>query len=87
MKKNIMIVVILLVIIVAALMYFQNRNTSELNNENLPATDQADSDKPNQSKELYDLKSSIGNIIDDSVQEDIQKEVEDEMSKTTEPKK
>lgn len=82
-----MIVIIMLVIIVAGLMYFQSRNTSELNNENLPATNQTDSAKHDESKELYDLKSSISNIIDDSVEEDIQKAVEDEMSTTTEPKK
>jgi hypothetical protein len=85
MKKNVMIAVIVLVILTAGLMYFfQSSNLLEENGNDLP--DNASSE-PKKSEKLYDLKSSIGNIIDDSVQEDIQKAVEDEVRKTTEQKK
>lgn len=87
MKKNVMIVVIVLVIIATSLMYFfQSRDVLKQTDENLPATDQADTTSK-KSAELHDLKNSIGNVIDDSVQEDIQKAVEDEVLKTAEPKK
>jgi len=86
MKKNVMVVVIVLVIIAASLMYFfQSRNTVEQDGANLP--DDIANAPPEKSEELYDLKSSIGSVIDDSVQEEIQKVVEDEVLKTTEPKK
>jgi flagellar basal body-associated protein FliL len=85
MKKNVMIAVIVFLILTAGLMYFfQSSNLLEENGNDLP--DNASSE-PKKSEKLYDLKSSIGNIIDDSVQEDIQKAVEDEVRKTTEQKK
>jgi len=85
MKKNIMIAVIVLVMLTAGLMYFfQSNNLLDENGGNLPDSTLVE---PKKSEELYDLKSSIGNIIDDSVQEDIQQAVEDEVRKTTEQKK
>lgn len=85
MKKNVMIAVIVFVILTAGLMYFfQSNNLLEENGNDLPDNTSAE---PKKSEKLYDLKSSIGNIIDDSVQEDIQEAVEDEVRKTTEQKK
>ncbi len=85
MKKNVMIVVIVLVMLTAGLMYFFQSNTPlEEKGDNLPDNTSVE---PNKGEELHDLKSSIGNIIDDSVQEDIQEAVEDEVRKTTEQKK
>ena len=67
MKKNVMIVVIVLVILSAGLMYFfQSNNLLEENGDNLPGNTSVE---PKKSEKLYDLKSSIGNIIDDSEKE------------------
>ena len=85
MKKNVMIAVIVFVILIAGLMYFFQSNTLlEEKGDNLPDNTSAE---PKKSEELYDLKSSIGSIIDDSIQEKIQEAVEDEVRKTTEQKK
>ena len=88
MKKNVMMAIIVLVIVIASLMYFfQSRDKLEQNGENLPDDVSTTSAESKSSNELYDVKSAIGNVIDDSVQEDIQKAVGEEVLKTTEPKK